>query len=89
MIMFIFSTVVYGILIYHQLEDSFDEIVNSRKRRPGSIPSVNVAPTYGKATRSSAASVNSDHSPLRAVPDKNDRQQPEEGGKPSCKKVSF
>ncbi|XP_027218938.2 paramyosin isoform X1 [Penaeus vannamei] len=70
-----------------ELEDSFDEIVNSRKRRPGSIPSVNVAPTYGKATRSSAASVNSDHSPLRAVPDKNDRQQPEEGGKPSCKKV--
>lgn len=70
--------------IYHQLEDSFDEIVNPRKRRSGSIPSANVAPTCSKATLSVAASVNSD----RSLPEEKNQQQPE-GEKPYCKRVSY
>ncbi|XP_037784022.1 myosin-2 heavy chain-like [Penaeus monodon] len=65
-----------------ELEDSFDEIVNPRKRRSGSIPSANVAPTCSKATLSVAASVNSD----RSLPEEKNQQQPE-GEKPYCKRI--
>ncbi|XP_042860215.1 COP1-interactive protein 1-like [Penaeus japonicus] len=72
----------------YELEDSFDEIVNPRKRKTGYIPSANVAPTTSaKSSLSMVANVSSDRSPLCDVQTKNDQQQNEESGKRLSKKV--